>query len=94
MKHNLIMLLLVNAVVITGCTSDGSSTNTVKQAEFQSLQSCIASIENATGKKVKIVTDKPTEVSGVFTTSSAAFGCTQKTSGTKGTYWEGFYTDN
>jgi hypothetical protein len=62
----------------------------VMQAEFQTMASCLSSIKNSSGQELKIITDKPDEVSG-FLSNGKGFACQKKETGTKGTYFEGWY---
>jgi hypothetical protein len=59
-------------------------------AEFRTLQDCLLGIKANSGSKLKIVTDKPNNVSG-FLSNDQGFGCIEKTTGTKGRYFEGWY---
>jgi hypothetical protein len=62
----------------------------VQSADFATLPACLQSIERNSGMKLKIITDKPDKVSGNLS-NGAGFGCEQRTSGTKGTYFNGWY---
>nr|AAK56383.1 hypothetical protein [bacterium] len=59
-------------------------------AEFRSLDDCLSGIKESSGKELKIITNEPEEVSG-FLSNGKGFGCQEKRSGTKGTYFEGWY---
>ncbi|MDX9840568.1 MAG: hypothetical protein RBS95_03875 [Desulfobulbus sp.] len=75
--------------IIFFSVTNSNATNTMK-AEFPSLQSCLFAIEKSSGQKLKIITDKPDEVSG-FLANGKGFACQKKVTGTKGTYFEGWY---
>lgn len=62
-------------------------------AQFRSLAECLIGVEKSSGQKLKPVTDKPGEVSG-FLSNGKAFSCQKKETGTKGTYFEGWYMVN
>lgn len=59
-------------------------------AEFRTMAACLSGIKKSSGQQLKVVTDKPDEVSG-FLSNGKGFGCQKKESGTKGTYVEGWY---
>lgn len=62
----------------------------VMGAQFRTMTACLSGIEKSSGQKLKVVTDKPHEVSGLLSNGNG-FGCQKKESGTKGTYFEGWY---
>lgn len=62
----------------------------VMRAEFRTLDDCLAKIKKSSGQELQIVTDKPNEVSG-FLANRKGFACQKKETGTKGTYFEGWY---
>ncbi|MBV5329975.1 MAG: hypothetical protein JZU65_20510 [Chlorobium sp.] len=74
------------AVFIAGNSYAGE----MMQAEFQTMDDCLAKIKKSSGQALEIVTDKPNNVSG-FLANRKGFGCKKKESGTKGTYFEGWY---
>lgn len=62
----------------------------MQSADFATLYDCLQGIKKDSGMKLTIVTDEPDEVSGQLS-NGAGFGCNQKTSGTRGTYFNGWY---
>lgn len=61
-------------------------------AEFNSMQGCLASIPVSANSSIgKIYTDKPEKASGLLS-NGEQFSCTRKSTGTKGIYYEGWYT--
>ncbi len=69
------------------------SPGSVRRAEFRSLDECLSSIQQHSGSRIReTVTDRPRNVSG-YLQSGAHFGCRQRQTGTKGTFWEGWYDD-
>lgn len=62
-----------------------------QNAEFRTMKSCLSAIEENGGSPLNIITDKTKEVSG-FLPNGEAFGCQKKSSGTKGTYYHGWFT--
>ena len=88
-KNILLSLILISSTaVFTSCSSPS-----VNSADFNSMQQCLSSIKNSTGEELEIVTDKPDNVSGVLKDSRKLFGCQKKSSGSKGTYYNGYYHD-
>jgi hypothetical protein len=81
----IIMLLFSASILPATAVADS-----VMKAEFSSLQNCLAAIKKNTGQKLEIVTDKPNEVSG-FLSNKKGFACEKKVTGTKGTYYEGWF---
>lgn len=64
----------------------------IMQGEFKTLETCLASIQESSGSDIdKVMTDTPEKVSG-FLENGEHFACTRKVTGTKGVYYEGFYT--
>ena len=83
-------LLLFYIFIATGC-EDGSRPQT-RAAEFLTMQGCLAGIKKDAGTDIdKIVRDKPAIVTG-FLANGRQFACEKKTTGTKGTYYYGWYT--
>ena len=59
--------------------------------EFHSMSSCIKSIKNQTNSNsMELLTDSSQRIAGI-TSSGHQFNCSLKSSGTKGTYVEGYY---
>jgi len=72
---------------LAGCGGDSPS---AMNAEFRTLSGCIEGIKKNSGQSLKIITDTPSEVSG-FLSNGQGFGCQKKTTGTKGTYYAGWF---
>jgi hypothetical protein len=87
--RNLFYMLLLG-LLVSPSVSMGARGDTFG-AEFRTLKECLSGLENAIGRKLIIVTDKPTSVAGY--TSNSMWGCSQERSGTKGVYWKGHYTE-
>lgn len=81
------LIYLLIPLLLVGCGEPSQ----IMTAEFSSMDSCLSSIEKNSGGKMRPITDKPGEVSGTLS-NGANFGCTTKTSGTKGIYVEGWYS--
>ena len=63
----------------------------VRQAEFSTIQGCLRGIRTDAGRNIDIKTvDKPSKVSGVLT-NGVTFACERKMTGSKGTYYLGWY---
>ncbi|MCG8485886.1 MAG: hypothetical protein MI756_00285 [Chromatiales bacterium] len=62
----------------------------VMNAEFRTLKACLSAIEKNGGGPLKIITDKPEEVSG-FLSNGEGFACERKVTGSKGTYYHGWF---
>lgn len=92
----LAVLLFVGFVVIKGCggTSKKQSTNSgsVMLAEFRTLEACLAGISRSSGASLRPSTDTPSKVAGKLS-DGRFFVCEMKVTGTKGTYFEGWYTN-
>jgi hypothetical protein len=58
--------------------------------EFSSMKSCVDTIQSKAGP-LKILKDTPEEVLG-RTAAGKTFACQRKESGTRGTYYSGWYT--
>jgi hypothetical protein len=67
-----------------------AKTKPVRSAEFQTMRSCLEGIKKSSGQTLDVVTDEPTEVSG-FLSNRKGFACQLKSTGTKGTYYHGWY---
>jgi hypothetical protein len=67
-----------------------SDADEVMSAQFRAMAACLSGIKTSSGQQLKVVTDKPHEVSG-FLSNGKGFGCQKKESGTQGTYFEGWY---
>lgn len=62
----------------------------VMTAEFYSLSKCLEGLKKSSGQQLEIITDEPDKVSGLLS-NGEGFACEKKTTGTKGTYYEGWY---
>jgi hypothetical protein len=63
----------------------------LRGGEVGSMSTCLSRIKEDSGKSVKdIATDRPDKISG-FLANGAHFMCEMKTTGKKGTYFEGSY---
>ena len=79
------ILVIPLVLVATGCFG-----GSVIGAEFGTLSECLSSIERNSGHSLRIVRDTPDIVSGNLS-NGKTFACEIKRSGTKGTYYEGWY---
>lgn len=89
MKNQTVM----RAIVISGCVlfaSGAGNAADAMNAEFSTMAKCLEGIKKSSGQELKIVTDKPSEVSG-FLANGQGFGCQRTESGSKGTYYRGWY---
>ena len=68
-----------------------SINSTVIAAEFKTVQECMDAIKKNTGSTLKIITDKPSQVSG-FLSDGEHFACVEKATDAKGTFIDGWYT--
>jgi hypothetical protein len=85
------MTLLVCAtlgIVLSAATFDVQAS--VRRGEYRTLQQCLQAIQKNSGERLRVVTDKPANVSGVLS-NGQFFGCTRRETGTKGTYFEGYF---
>lgn len=80
-------LILISPLLVISFNSHASE---VMSAQFRTMAACLSGIEKSSGQKLKVVTDKPHEVSG-FLSNGKGFACQKKETGTKGTYFEGWY---
>jgi len=71
-------------------TACGGSTSTMV-GEYSSMSKCLAGMKSSSGENLKIITDKPNKVSGKLS-NGEFFSCKFKSTGTKGQYYEGYYT--
>lgn len=89
-------LLSMNKIILTSLlillsTMQLSHASEVMKGEFRSMSTCLSSIESHSGKKIdRVGTDRPDKVSG-FLSNGKHFACTRKSTGSKGTYYEGYY---
>lgn len=82
------MYIAIGLLFLTGCGD--SKPRNIQGADFPTMKTCLLSIEKNSGKTLNIITDKPDNVSGNLSNGNF-FMCLKKTSGTKGTYYEGSY---
>lgn len=80
------VLTIVALLALTMC----SDTSYTMKTNFSSLNSCMNSMDSVSTGPLNIVTDKPGKVSG-FLSNGELFNCEKIVSGTKGTYFEGYY---
>jgi hypothetical protein len=85
--------LIVSATVLvtfmTTMVGEGNAADAMN-AEFRTMSECLEGIKKNSKQSLQIVTDKPTEVSG-FLSNGQGFACQKKESGTKGTYYHGWF---
>lgn len=82
------------AAIVAGCGEGGESSSTMG-GEFGTLQECLQSIRAASGMSLNILTDKPSQVSGTISNPQGFqgfFSCDRRATGSKGTYYEGTFT--
>ena len=84
MRHYVAITL---ALTLLGC----GEASQVMQAEFSSMEECRAIVRSSTGLALDPMTDRPDKVIGFLGSTKWNFALTQETSGTKGTYVEGWY---
>lgn len=102
-KQKAVSAILISLIFILllACTVRGeknkssnkiiSINSTVIAAEFKTLQECLDAIKKNTGSPLKIITDKPSQVSG-FLSNGEHFACVEKVTDSKGTFIDGWYT--
>ena len=73
--------------LLVGC---GEPTH-VMNGEFETLSKFLDRIKIISGATLKIFVDEPDMVSGTLT-NGESFACQKRTSGTKGTFYHGWYT--
>jgi hypothetical protein len=74
-------------IFATACDTNHS----MMSSEFKSLAECLLGIRYDSKQELKIIIDTPEKVTG-FLTNGQSFACQIKRSGTKGVYFEGWYT--
>lgn len=80
---------LVSAALIAAMVPQGSAADAMN-AESPTMSACLEGIKKNSKQSLQIVTDKPIEVSG-FLSNGQGFACQKKESGTKGSYYHGWY---
>ncbi|MEQ9905004.1 hypothetical protein [Pectobacterium aroidearum] len=89
MKKLIISRALLFAFTLTAAGS--CLADSVMKAEFRTMQECLSSIKAHSGSSsLKVIRDKPTIVTG-YLSNGKHFSCEKKETGTKGTYYEGWY---
>ncbi len=83
------MVALIGLCAVLSACGGGSNIS-AREAKFYSMQTCLEKLQKETKSTLKIVTDKPTEVSG-FLANGQPFGCEVKETGTQGTYIRGWF---
>jgi len=86
MKTATLLCTIFIALNTTGCGKQAE----VRGAEFLTLSGCLEGIKKDTGSSLKVYTDTQERVSGVLS-NGKTFSCEMKSTGTKGTYFEGWY---
>ena len=100
-KYGFLTLILAMFLIyiVYSAVTDDDKTKVVKEkksselvgADFYSMTECLNSIRKKSGSKtIKPMTDTPNNVSG-YLSNGKQFGCKKKTTGTKGTYYNGWY---
>lgn len=88
---NRVFRSLMLSVFLIGCGDSSDGPPQVRQAEFSTMQACLKSVPADAGLSIKdVVVDKPDAVSG-YLVGGRFFACQKKQSGTKGTYYLGWY---
>lgn len=83
-----LLSLVVILPMLIGCSS--GKKDEVMNAEFSSLNKCLDGIKRNSKQSLRIITDKPTQVSGKLS-NGKHFACERASSGTKGVYFKGWY---
>jgi len=78
-------------VAVTVAIVGEGNASEVMNAEFRTMNECLERIRKHSKQSLKVVTDTPTEVSG-FLSNGQGFACQRKETGTKGTYYHGWYS--
>lgn len=84
------MIKILGFVGVVALSTTSAQADQAMNATFSSMKSCLAGIQRSSGQKLKIVTNKPSEVSG-FLENGKGFGCQKKESGTEGVHYAGWY---
>ena len=81
-------------VLLTGILNGTACTDlTVQSAEFVSLSACLRGVARETHSRIADTTrNTPDEVAGVLA-NGQHFSCQKQVTGTKGTYYLGWYTE-
>lgn len=65
----------------------------MKSADFSTMSSCLAGVKSASGKQLEILRDNPDKVQGYLAGTTKSWACVKEESGTKGTYYNGWFDD-
>ena len=82
-------LFILMTIALAACEPAPS----VQSGKFSSMQRCLAALQKSTGMKLDIVRDNPEIVSGYLGNTKRDFGCQKKSTGSIGTYIEGWYEE-
>lgn len=82
-------LFLISVTFLCACSSEPAPT--ILGAKFKTIPECLDSISRKNGVKLRVITDKPNEVSGFLGDSYLGFYCGLKETGTEGIYIDGWY---
>ena len=86
-------VIVCSVAVLTACGGDGGGE--MMGGDFVSLNSCLSAIKKNSGYELNITTDTPEKVSGNLKTGERRFfACERVESGSKGTYYRGYYSLN
>ncbi|CAI0755177.1 Uncharacterised protein [Serratia proteamaculans] len=83
-------ILIKTVAIMSIFLSFGCRADDVMKAEFRTLAECLKAIEKNTNSSLTIIRDKPEIVTGNLD-NGKTFACERKESGTKGTYYEGWF---
>lgn len=78
---------VILSALLMGCSAE-SNVETYR-GEFASMSSCVETLKGQAGP-LKILKDTPEEVLG-RTAADEIFACSRKETGTRGTYYSGWY---
>lgn len=79
------VVIMAVAVLVVGCAPEREKVG----RKFQSMDECISFIRADLGESLKVVTDKPGDISGISEPSKLFFRCELMVTGTQGTFLEG-----
>jgi hypothetical protein len=97
--NGLRLIVLVAIAVVVGVAnivyrpsspSSPARKTEIQGAEFRTLSACMTSLNAKLGSQLSIIIDEPGNVSGKQS-NGVNWACSQKHTGTKGIYWEGWY---
>ncbi|MFG6080338.1 hypothetical protein ACEUZ9_000888 [Paracoccus litorisediminis] len=94
------LIVLMSVVLLLGWCSlarnpeeEGEQEGEWMGAEYRTLPDCLAAIKAATKSDLKIITDKPTVVSGRLIATDKPFSCMQEVTGSKGTFFKALFQE-